>query len=194
MILASASPRRKELLEREGFSLSIEPADIDETRLANESPVALVERLAIQKAEACVRERGGINEGEVLVSADTIVWTGEDVLGKPAGEKDAMRMLRELSGRTHYVSTGVCLMRGRSSGGPLVRSFVDTTSVTFRDLADDEIRAYVATGEPMDKAGSYGIQGGAGRFVSCLEGDYDNVVGLPVSRVVSELKSVEELA
>lgn len=194
MILASASPRRKELLERAGFSLCVEPADIDETRLAGESPVALVKRLAVQKAKATATVRGGIAAGEVLLSADTIVWTGDDVLGKPFDEEDAMRMLRELSGRTHYVSTGVCLMKGQASGEPLTRAFVDTTSVTFRELSEDEMRAYVASGEPMDKAGAYGIQGGAGRFVNSLEGDYDNVVGLPVARVVRELESMEEQA
>lgn len=190
IILASASPRRKELLQREGFCLTIVPANIDETRRAGEKPRELVERLAVDKARAALRVRGSLAADEVLLAADTIVWTGEDVLGKPADEGDAIRMLRELSGRTHWVSTGVCLIVGAQGGSDPhgERSFVDTTAVTFRALSEDEIREYVASGEPMDKAGAYGIQGGAGKFVSSLEGDYHNVVGLPVKRVVSELE------
>lgn len=191
MILASASPRRKELLLQAGFELSIEPADVDETRLPNESPVALVRRLACLKARAALERRGMPADGEVLLGADTIVWRGEDVLGKPIDQTDAIRMLRELSGKTHHVSTGVCLLVAR--GGEVdERSFVETTDVTFRALADGEIDAYVATGEPMDKAGAYAIQGGAGAFVSSYNGDYDNVVGLPVSRVLAELENVHE--
>lgn len=192
MILASASPRRKELLERAGFTLSVESSDIDETRHAGESPLSLVERLAIQKAHATLEQRGALAKDETLLSADTIVWTDDEVLGKPHDEADAIRMLRALSGRSHCVSTGVCLMRGTSSATPMVRSFVETTTVTFRRLTDEQIAAYVATGEPMDKAGSYGIQGGARAFVSALEGDYDNVVGLPVTRVVRELEHMKE--
>lgn len=192
MILASASPRRRELLERAGFSLTIEPADINETREEGESPVELVKRLATQKAQAALAAHRRLEAGEELLAADTIVWLDDDVLGKPADEADAARMLRELSGRTHFVSTGVCLMLGRTDAKPLVRSFVDTTAVTFREVSEEEILSYVATGEPMDKAGAYGIQGGAGAFVSSLEGDYSTVVGLPVDRVVRELEDMRE--
>jgi len=190
MILASASPRRQDLLARAGFTLSIEPADIDETRQPGESPLALVERLATQKAQASLAAHGPLASGETLLAADTIVWTGDDVLGKPADANDARRMLRELSGCTHHVSTGVCLITANEGGTPpyTSRSFVETTAVTFRELTDSEIDAYVQSGEPMDKAGAYGIQGGAGRFVERLDGDYDNVVGLPVARVLEELK------
>ena len=182
MILASASPRRKELLSNAGFDLVIEPADVDETRLEGESPCHLVQRLAELKADACLKTHGLLKPGQTLLAADTIVWVGTKALGKPCNDDDARRMLGELSGKTHHVSTGVCLMRGTPDG--LDRcSFVETTDVTFKDLTDAEIDAYVATGEPLDKAGAYGIQGGAGAFVARLEGDYDNVVGLPVRRV-----------
>lgn len=189
MILASASPRRRELLSRAGFDLSIEPANIDETRLPGESPLALVERLATQKAKAAHASHGRLQSGQVLLAADTIVWTGDDVLGKPADEADARRMLSELSGAAHHVSTGVCLVMETNDGATVMRSFVETTQVTFKELTPEQVDAYVATGEPMDKAGAYGIQGGAGTFVSHLEGDYDNVVGLPVGRIMRELSS-----
>lgn len=187
MILASASPRRQELLSRAGFSLSIEPADIDEERMTGEAPVALVERLATQKAQATLAAHGVLEQDEALLAADTIVWTGNEVLGKPASAEDARHMLRELAGQTHHVSTGVCLIVGRTDATPLMRSFVETTAVTFLPLSDAEIDAYVATGEPMDKAGAYGIQNRARAFVSHIEGDYSNVVGLPIARVIREL-------
>ena len=183
MILASASPRRKELLERAGFELSIEPADVDETRLPQEAPVHLVERLSRLKAQAALDAHGPLQPDEILLAADTIVWTGDDVLGKPHDAQDAIRMLRELSGRTHHVSTGVCLVRVLPDCATATESFVETTDVSFRALTDYEIMAYVATGEPMDKAGAYAIQGGAGSFVRDIVGDYDNVVGLPVKRI-----------
>lgn len=187
MILASSSPRRKELLGQAGFDLSIEPADIDETRLAHESPRALVERLATQKAQATLAQHGTLATGEVLLAADTIVWMDDEVLGKPANKADAHRMLRELSGRTHHVSTGVCIIRQFDDEPARVTSFVDTTDVTFCELTEEQIIAYIATGEPMDKAGAYGIQGGAGAFVTHIEGDYNNVVGLPIARVLEVL-------
>lgn len=190
MILASASPRRKELLERAGFELLVEPADIDETRQDGESPLALVERLATQKAHASLRAHGSLAPKEILLAADTIVWMGDEVLGKPADEDDAGRMLHALSGKTHHVSTGVCLLVGQETGDPIQRAFVQTTDVAFRILTDVQIRDYIATGEPMDKAGAYAIQGGAGAFVERYEGDYDNVVGLPVARVLSELEAL----
>ena len=186
MILASASPRRKELLERAGFALTIVPADVDETRLPDEGPADLVARLATLKAHACLDAYGNLAPSETLIGADTIVWLDDDILGKPTDDADAVRMLRELSGRTHHVSTGVCLLIGETDH-VRERVFVETSHVTFRSLADEEIRAYVATGEPLDKAGSYAIQGGARKFVERLEGDYDNVVGLPVKRVLHEL-------
>lgn len=189
MYLASQSPRRRQLLEAAGFSLIIVPADIDEARQEGETPTHLVERLARQKAEAARTALAHEATEDVLLAADTIVWTENgDVLGKPADEKAACAMLRELSGRTHHVSTGVCLMHLDTMAKALAtRSFVETTRVSFFDLSDKEIRAYVASGEPMDKAGAYGIQGRGRLLVSGIEGDWANVVGLPVARVVREL-------
>ena len=180
MILASQSPRRKELLERSHLDFTIHPADIDEDRLAGESPTELVSRLARTKAHAVADELG--RDDEVILAADTIVWKGDDVFGKPQSPQDAFRMLKTLSGATHHVSTGVCLLLGTRES-----TFVETTDVSFRKLSDDEIWAYVEGGEPADKAGAYAIQGGAHGFVDALDGDYDNVVGLPIRRVLGEL-------
>lgn len=192
MYLASQSPRRRQLLEAAGFSLTIVPADIDETGQEGETPTHLVERLARQKAEATRGSLAGRATEDVLLAADTIVWTEDgDVLGKPVDEKAACAMLQELSGRTHHVSTGVCLMHLDPTAKALAtRSFVETTRVSFFDLTDEEIRAYVASGEPMDKAGAYGIQGRGRLLVSGIEGDWANVVGLPVARVVRELEAL----
>lgn len=180
MILASASPRRAELLAAKGIAFTVEPADIDETRKPHEAPRALVERLAREKALACAANHPDTDE--VILAADTIVWRGDVVFGKPANDEMAVRMLESLSGATHHVTTGVAL----AHKGACV-SFTETTNVSFRELTDDEIHAYVATGECADKAGAYAIQGGAAGFVEALEGDYDNVVGLPVKRVLEEL-------
>ena len=192
MYLASQSPRRRQLLEAAGFSLTIVPADIDETRQEGETPTHLVERLARRKAEATRGSLAGRATEDVLLAADTIVWTEDgDVLGKPVDVKAACAMLQELSGRTHHVSTGVCLMHLDPTAKALAtRSFVETTRVSFFDLTDEEIRAYVASGEPMDKAGAYGIQGRGRLLVSGIEGDWANVVGLPVARVVRELEAL----
>ncbi len=151
-----------------------------------------MERLARQKAEATRGSLAGRATEDVLLAADTIVWTEDgDVLGKPVDVKAACAMLQELSGRTHHVSTGVCLMHLDPTAKALAtRSFVETTRVSFFDLTDEEIRAYVASGEPMDKAGAYGIQGRGRLLVSGIEGDWANVVGLPVARVVRELEAL----
>ena len=183
MILASASPRRQELLAREGISFTVDPSDINESRQHGESPRALVERLATEKAQACAERHPGTDE--VILAADTIVWRGDVIFGKLATDEKAVRMLESLSGATHHVTTGVALISPTSSV-----SFAVTSDVTFRDLTDDEIRAYVATGECADKAGAYAIQGGAAGFVEELKGDYDNVVGLPVKRVLDELEKL----
>lgn len=188
MILASQSPRRRELLEQAGFDLVVMPADIDETPLDGETPVELVARLATSKAAAARPALVRCPQDGPLVAADTIVWTDEGTpLGKPADEDDAARMLEALSGRTHHVSTGVCLIACLPDGTLAETTFVETTSVTFWDLTDDEIASYVATGEPLDKAGAYGIQGVGRQLVRGISGDYANVVGLPVSRLLREL-------
>lgn len=176
MILASQSPRRIELMREAGFDARVIPANIDETALPDEGPFDLVERLARAKAAAVAKEHA--EEGEPVVAADTIVALAGELLGKPADEADARRMLNALSGKTHQVATGVCIVRDGS-----VESFVDITDVTFYELSHDEIDAYVATGEPMDKAGAYGIQGLGGLLVAGIQGDYHNVVGLPVCRL-----------
>lgn len=192
MILASQSPRRRELLAQAGFELEVLPADIDETRLEGESPVELVARLARQKAEAVRSSIDRAPADGLLVAADTIVWMGAEALGKPADEEDAARMLRELSGRTHHVSTGVCALRLADDVSTLSSVvFVETTDVTFWELGEEEIRAYVETGEPMDKAGAYGIQGAGRVLVRGIRGDYANVVGLPVSRLLRELSRLD---
>lgn len=188
MILASQSPRRRELLGDAGFELEVVPADIDETRQDGESPVDLVSRLAAEKAESVRAALGHAPADGLLVAADTIVWMGDEALGKPVDAADAVAMLHELSGRTHHVSTGVCAML-LAPDGSLEREsrFVETSDVTFWELTDEQVDAYVACGEPLDKAGAYGIQGTGRLLVREVRGDYSNIVGLPVARLVREL-------
>ncbi|WP_248922621.1 Maf family protein [Olsenella intestinalis] len=192
MILASGSPRRREILEDLGISPIVRPADVDETPREGESPTELVERLACAKAEACAADLPAELAGQTVLAADTIVWReGGHALGKPANDDQARAMLEELSGATHHVSTGVCLLV-RSGGREERVSFHETTDVRFRTLSAEEIGAYVRSGEPADKAGSYGIQGLGRLLVSGIEGDYYNVVGLPVTRTLCELDRVLE--
>lgn len=186
MILASGSPRRRELLGRLGFSLEIVPADIDEARLPDEHPRELVRRLAREKAHAVHTVRG-VDEDGWLLAADTIVWMGDEALGKPTDAADAHAMLRELSGRTHHVSTGVCVIYQPRDGEAREAVFVETTDVRFYELTDQQIDAYVCSGECADKAGAYAIQGTGRLLVEGISGDYDNVVGLPTCRVVREM-------
>ena len=185
LVLASASPRRQELLRNAGISFAIHPAEIPEVPLPNETPHSFAERLAREKALAVLQQR----PGDVVLGADTVVLVDEHILGKPCDQADAARMLRLLSGRTHRVITGVCLAGPTKDGFVDVRS--ETTLVAFDALSDDDIRSYVATGEPMDKAGAYAIQGLASRWISRIEGDYCNVVGLPVALVYRMLREHE---
>ncbi|HWI16392.1 MAG TPA: Maf family protein [Vicinamibacterales bacterium] len=178
LILASRSPRRSELLTAAGIAFEVLAADIDETPRANESPVAYVERLAIEKARAVLQLRPDAR----VLGADTTVTIDGEILGKPVDEADAVRMMRLLSGRVHDVHTGVALV---SRGG--VESAVETTRVWFSAMTDKDISWYVATGEPVDRAGAYAIQGYASRFIPRIEGSYSNVVGLPVALVSSIL-------
>lgn len=188
MILASGSPRRRRLLEELGIEVHVMPQDVDETRREGEPPERLVERLARLKADSCLGDPAVRGGGQTVLAADTIVWDSDgDVLGKPRDAEEAHRMLRALSGRESRVSTGVCLARVDGGGDVTRRSFVETTRVLFWDLTDNEIDAYVRSGEPMDKAGAYGIQGRGRLLVRAIMGDYSNVVGLPVSRLVREL-------
>ncbi|MBM6867255.1 Maf family protein [Collinsella tanakaei] len=189
MILASQSPRRIELMREAGYDFRVIPADIDETPRDGEGPIELVGRLARAKALAVANQHG--EAGELVVAADTIVAHDDEVLGKPRDAADARRMLRELSGRTHQVATGVCLTIAGEDATRAV-SFVDVTDVTFYPLADAKIDAYVASGEPLDKAGAYGIQGVGGRMlVKKIDGDFYTVVGLPIARVARAIEELE---
>ena len=181
IVLASASPRRQELLKAAGIDFVVRPANIEEVQHPGEGAVYFAERMAQDKARAI---RASAPDGVVL-GADTIVVARDQILGKPTDAADAVRMLRLLSNRQHFVITGVCLIgtdfQGTDSQGTDfedVRS--EKTAVYFTQLTDAEIRDYIATGEPMDKAGAYAIQGHASRWISKIEGDYSNVVGLPV--------------
>ncbi len=182
IILASQSPRRKALLGLFGLPFTVRVADIDETMDPAKPPYDEVARVSRLKALAICRE-----ENDIVIAADTIVVCNGQVLGKPADEADARRMLKLLSGRDHQVMTGMTVLQGS-------RQFVTTevTGIHFRALSDQEIDRYIATKEPMDKAGSYGIQGGAALFAEKLVGDYYNVMGLPVCRLSQILKQLEE--
>ena len=191
IVLASASPRRQELLRAAGIAVVVQAADIDETPLAGESARECAERLAREKALAVWRVR----PGDVVLGADTVVVVDGMILGKPVDADDAARMLRMLSGRVHEVITGVCVVKSLASGQWAVGSQIETASeitlVTMNSVSDVEIRDYVATGEPMDKAGAYAIQGMASRWIPRIEGDYSNVVGLPVALVWRMLKALQ---
>ena len=178
MILASRSPRRAELLTAAGIAFEVQAADVDETPRPQETAAAYVERLAIDKARAVFALRPGAR----VLGADTTVTIDGEILGKPVDEADALRMIRMLSGRPHEVHTGVAVV---SPFG--VRSAVDTTRVWFSPMTDEDISWYVSTGEPVDRAGAYAIQGLASRFIPRIEGSYSNVVGLPVALVSSIL-------
>ena len=174
LVLASASPRRQELLRSAGITFEVQPAHIPEDPLSGEAAKDCAERLAREKALAVARQR----PHDFVLGADTVVVVDGQLLAKPSDAADAERMLRVLSGREHQVITGVCLVVG---GQPSVAS--ETTLVTVSDITDKDIADYVASGEPMDKAGAYGIQGIASRWIPRIEGDYCNVVGLPVALV-----------
>jgi len=190
LVLASASPRRQELLRNAGIAFEICAANIQESPLPGELPQAHAERLAREKAQALFIQY----PHDFILGADTIVVIENEILGKPRDEQDAARMLRLLSGRTHHVITGVCLL------GPDLRTenreprtgFEDTrselTNVTLAELTAQDIHAYIATREPMDKAGAYAIQGVPSHWISRIEGDYFNVVGLPIALVYRMLK------
>ena len=185
LILASASPRRAELLRQAGIGFEVMPADVDEQVLPREAPEAYVRRVAESKAAAIAARA----PRALVLGADTTVVVGKEILGKPVDEADARRMLQALSGRTHEVLTAVTLAGGAEPAGLATR--VATTAVEFAAMTGDEIDWYVATGEPMDKAGAYAIQGRASRFVTRIAGSYSNVVGLPVAVVYDLLRQAE---
>lgn len=196
IILASASPRRKQLLESAGIVATVEVADIDESHGDGEKAADYVARMAYQKAEAVVRRHLGDDStdkstdksvgSDVVVAADTIVVVDGVILGKPASRDEAFSMLKRLVSRRHDVMTAVAIadLAGRA---PKWQRFVVTTHVEFGDVDDARLWAYIDSGEPMDKAGAYGIQSGAASFVRCIEGSYTNVVGLPLYETVSAL-------
>jgi septum formation protein len=205
LVLASRSPRRQELLRNAGIDFTVQPADIDESPLPGEPPRECAERLAREKALRVWKTR----PRDVVLGADTIVVVETRILNKPTDAADAARMLGLLSGRSHEVITGVCVVKpvagarlpvGRSPGveetlnrstpqgsvraeTPQIWVASESTLIVMHPISEDEIREYVATGEPMDKAGAYAIQGGASRWIRRIEGDYRNVVGLPVALV-----------
>jgi septum formation protein len=208
LVLASASPRRRELLTHAGFTFEVRPAHIPEEPRAGEDPIAYVVRLAREKAEAVFREldlkghgfsraesdptkagalapEGSLSERLIVLGADTTVTLDSHILGKPANAADAVRMLRLLSGRTHRVITGVAVVTAERT-----EVAAEVTAVKFLTLSEQDIAAYIATGEPMDKAGAYAIQGRAARWIPRIEGDYFNVVGLPIALVSTLLEGL----
>ncbi len=195
LILASASPRRRELLAQVGYQFEVRPAHIPEDPLPGEDPIAYVTRLAREKAEAVFGEltaegkRAGAERGDgqsplVVLGADTTVTLDNAILGKPEDAADAARMLRLLSGRTHRVITGVAVATAERT-----EVAAEATAVRFLTLSNEEIDAYISSGEPMDKAGAYAIQGGAARWIPRIEGCYFNVMGLPLALVCGMLES-----
>ena len=191
IILASASPRRRELLEQIGLEFEIKISNVEEKSTAT-TPWQLVEELSFQKAEAVLKSLESNGEDVLVIGADTVVSAGNSILGKPADKSEAADMLNRLSGGTHQVYTGVTLLYrpafSQSDTGVRVKTFHEATKVHFYPLTEGEISFYTATGEPLDKAGAYGIQGLFARYVRGIEGDYGNVVGLPVGRLYQEAK------
>ena len=187
IILASASPRRRELLAQAGYRFAVEPSSVAESRRPGEDAIRFATRLAREKAEDVFARRPASSTALVL-GADTVVVCDGEVMGKPVDAADAARMLSLLSGRTHHVVTGVAVVWG--SGATEVAA--EVTQVTMRTLAPQEVQDYVASGEPMDKAGAYAIQGYAGRWIPRISGCYFNVVGLPLALVASLLEGAEQ--
>ena len=181
LILASSSPRRQELLRLITPDFTVLTADFDERALSAPTPRTLVEKLASAKAQVIAAP----HPGDTVIGCDTVVDLDGAVLGKPAGPAEAKTMLRALSARWHYVHTGVCVLQNGTA-----HSFVETTKVFFATLSDDEIDAYLATGEAYDKAGGYGIQGAAAKFVTHIDGCFFNVMGLPIARLYAQLRAL----
>ncbi len=190
LVLASASPRRKELLEKLGVSFSTLVGDVDEAVHAGESAAAYVQRLAREKAAAVMPLLEQERKSVVIIGSDTAVEMNRRIFGKPDSSADAQQILAEFSGAWHTVHTGVCAIR--LDGGTEVdsRTIVESTAVKFRSLGEEEIASYVQSGEPLDKAGAYGIQGGAAAFVERIEGSYTSVVGLPLSQTAELIRLV----
>ena len=191
LILASASPRRRELLAQAGLNFTAEAAELNEERLPDEAAASYVQRLAVEKAQAIWarhRELDTPDDPLIVLGADTAVVSEGNVLGKPSNAADARRMLHLLSGRTHAVLTGLAAVSPKGTV-----SDVEITQVTFNVLSEREIADYIATGEPLDKAGAYAIQGYAARWIPRIEGCYFNVVGLPIARTIALLAEAREV-
>ncbi len=188
LILASASPRRRDLLTQIAIPHHVHPAGIDESRLPGEPPDTYVRRLALEKARAVAL----LHPNQTILAADTTVVLDGRILNKPTGPADAARMLRALAGRTHHVHTGVAVLS--AVGDPLhEQTHVETTAVTFTEIPAAELEAYLLTGDSLDKAGAYGIQGYAARWIARIEGDFFNVVGLPLVAVLRLLRQADSL-
>ncbi|WP_455542734.1 Maf family protein [Intestinibacter sp.] len=181
IILASASPRRKEILQNTKLKFEIEKSDIEEVILENESPENMVVRLAYEKAFDVAKT----NKDKLVIGADTIVAIDDEVLGKPKDEKEAYQMIKRLSNKTHKVITGISLINLKEN--KVIKDYV-VSFVTFKNLSDDSIKDYINTNESLDKAGAYGIQGYGALLVDNIQGDYFNIVGLPISRLSDLLK------
>jgi septum formation protein len=181
LILASGSPRRKEILEQVGISFEVMKSDVEEV-ITKTDPAEIVMELSRQKAEDVF---GKLDDPAIVLGADTVVAYDGKILGKPEDEEDAKAMLRMLSGKKHSVFTGVTLVSKKG-----IESFYEETLVEFYPMNEEEIEAYVLSGEPMDKAGAYGIQGKAAAFIKGIQGDYYNVVGLPIAKVVKKLQKM----
>jgi septum formation protein len=187
LILASSSPRRAEILREAGIAFEICAAEIDETVLPGETALEMVARLAGAKARAIAAQMDAGMHECIIVGADTTVELDDEILGKPRDAANAREMLARLSGRTHHVLTGIYLLR---LPGDIVRAAVENSAVTFAPLSEADIDAYVASGEPLGKAGAYAIQGLAGRYIPKIEGCYFNVVGLPLARLYALLREL----
>ena len=186
--LASASPRRKDLLKQVGISFRVVPSTVEE-KITKEKPDEMVEELSYQKAvDVCGRLMAEKKEDFVVIGADTVVSAWGKILGKPADKEDAVRMLKDLQGVSHQVYTGVTIAWKNKDISPMYATFSECTDVTMYPMTEEEIRQYVDSGEPMDKAGAYAIQGLCAAHIQGICGDYNNVVGLPVGRLCQELK------
>lgn len=188
IILASASPRRRKLLEGAGIRFTVLPSR-EEENITSSRPQKAVEELSLAKALSVSKELQGVEEGTLIIGADTVVAFQNQILGKPKDEEDAKNTLHLLQGNTHQVYTGVTVLEKKKEKWA-AHTFSQRTDVTFYPVSWEEICAYTATKEPMDKAGSYGIQGGFGIYVKEIQGDYNNVVGLPVGRLYNEMKTL----
>ena len=185
IILASGSPRRKELLELIGVEFKIITSNKEEV-ITSTNPEEVVKELSMMKAEDVAE---GVTGPAIILGADTVVAHGGRILGKPKDKEDAFRMIRSFAGEDHYVYTGVCIIKKEADGGVKKISFAEGTKVTVYPMSDEEIERYVASGEPMDKAGAYAIQGLFAPYIKGIEGDYYNIVGFPIAGIYQRLKN-----